>query len=98
RYAGDEFVAVISGDAGSYRREIAQRICRSVDDEPIDTVAGPVATSLSVGIATSTEATLAQLLHEADAALFRAKRAGRNKGFRAPPVSRETEITPARRP
>ena len=82
RYGGDEFVAVITGPAGAYRREIATRLRQNVAADRIETTAGPIATTLSVGVATSATADLERLLHEADAALLGAKRSGRNVVFR----------------
>jgi diguanylate cyclase len=91
RYGGDEFVAVITGEAGKYRREIATRLRQTVAVDCIDTAAGPIATTLSVGVATSSVADLERLLHESDAALLRAKRSGRNVVFRAPRLDRAAE-------
>jgi diguanylate cyclase (GGDEF)-like protein len=91
RYGGDEFVAVIAGEAGRYRREIATRLRQTVAADCIETAAGPIATTLSVGVATSSVAGLERLLHEADGALLRAKRSGRNVVFRAPRLDRTTE-------
>jgi diguanylate cyclase (GGDEF)-like protein len=98
RYGGDEFIAIIAGETGSYRREIAVRLRESIGDECIETSAGPIETTLSVGVATSSEAGLERLLQEADAALLRAKRAGRNAVFRAPRVQRTTEPVAGGRP
>jgi diguanylate cyclase (GGDEF)-like protein len=77
RFAGDEFVAVIVGNAASARREIADRLSRAVAQDPIMTTAGLVPTTLSIGVATSLTEPLDRLLQEADIALLDAKRAGR---------------------
>ena len=98
RYGGDEFVAVITGEAGKYRREIATRLRKTVAADCIETAAGPIATTLSVGVATSSVAGLERLLQEADAALLRAKRSGRNAVFRAPKLDRAAEPAAGGRP
>jgi diguanylate cyclase (GGDEF)-like protein len=77
RFGGDEFVAVIVGNAASTRREIADRLSAAVSQDAILTVAGRVPTTLSVGVATSSTATLDRLLQDADGALLRSKRVGR---------------------
>jgi diguanylate cyclase len=98
RYGGDEFVAVITGEAGKYRREIATRLRQTVAADCIESAAGPIATTLSVGVATSSVAGLERLLHEADAALLRAKRSGRNAVIRAPRLDRAAEPAAGGRP
>jgi diguanylate cyclase (GGDEF)-like protein len=98
RYGGDEFVAVITGEAGKYRREIATRLRQTVAADPVETAAGPIVTTLSVGVATSSVAGLERLLHEADGALLRAKRSGRNAVFRAPGLDRAAEPAAGGRP
>ena len=87
---------MITGPAGAYRREIATRLRQTVAADRIETTAGPIATTLSVGVATSAAADLERLLHEADAALLGAKRSGRNVVSRAPALDQPAE--PALRP
>ena len=81
----------ITGPAGAHRREIATRLRQTVAADRIETSAGPIATTLSVGVATSDTADLERLLHEADAALLSAKRSGRNAVFRAPVLDQAGE-------
>lgn len=80
RLAGDEFVVLLEALRGGGRQE-AERIARKIVDavqQPFATAAGPVAAGASVGVAVSHGLVEPdQLLREADAALYRAKAAGR---------------------
>ncbi len=82
RYGGDEFVVVLPHANAANALEVAESVCRSVrmhmSDAGNDFVGEPV--SVSVGIA-SLEAGMntRQLLANADAALYRAKAAGRGR-------------------
>jgi diguanylate cyclase (GGDEF)-like protein len=60
---------------------VAERIRRAVADEPIQTDAGPVHVTISLGVAEMNAQTddLAAVLKRADAALYEAKQAGRNR-------------------
>ncbi|MCA0146132.1 diguanylate cyclase [Blastococcus sp. LR1] len=77
RVGGEEFVLLLPGrDAGAAER-VAERIRRAVAATPL---AG-LAVTVSVGVATAVgdSASLSQLLREADGALYRAKRDGRDR-------------------
>ena len=79
RYGGDEFVLLLVDDGEVDSREIANRICEKVGQEPMPTTAGLVDVTISVGITSSTsDRAVDVLLQEADAALFDSKRSGRN--------------------
>lgn len=82
RYGGDEFLIVLSGCGESQARVIAERIRHAVADTPIDTPTGPLSMTLSMGLVASKPAVFladaASLVRLADAALYQAKRAGRN--------------------
>ena len=59
---------------------VAERIRASVADEAIETGAGPVSVTVSVGVATwRTDEEGASVESRADAALYAAKRCGRNR-------------------
>lgn len=82
RYGGDEFAAILpSTDAGA-AEIVAERMCHDVRQLRIENSATTTGfATISVGIATCLtfmEPTPALLLHTADAALYDAKRAGRN--------------------
>lgn len=81
RVGGEEFVVVLPGAAADDARQVAERMRQAVHASPAaDTAAGPVAFSVSIGVATSTaDASLDDLLARADRALYRAKSEGRDR-------------------
>ena len=82
RYGGEEFLVLMPGCDGARARERAEEIRVSVGECPAMTARGPVAFTLSVGALASGDwgrASAERLLKEADAALYRAKEAGRNR-------------------
>jgi eukaryotic-like serine/threonine-protein kinase len=80
RYGGEEF-AVVLARVGEEAEEVAQRLRAVVADHPVDTDSGPLAVTVSIGVASvdpdSSDLTMA--LGHADDALYRAKQAGRNR-------------------
>ncbi|MGH7619943.1 MAG: diguanylate cyclase [Gemmatimonadaceae bacterium] len=85
RYGGDEFVVVLPDTGWQGALTFADRLRRRVDDfsfGPPDTP--PLGVTISVGVALgrgSDPMSTEGLLQEADAALYRAKTAGRNRVF-----------------
>jgi diguanylate cyclase (GGDEF)-like protein len=81
RYGGEEFAVVLPETDLDTARDVAERIRLAVADAPIDTRQGPVAVTLSAGVATLDVRGrgLGGLLEAADAALYQAKAAGRNR-------------------
>jgi len=82
RMGGEEFAAVLVGIDGEQALDIAQRIRTAVEGATTTMPAGEsVRVTLSLGITelTSREASLENLIHRADQALYRAKQAGRNR-------------------
>jgi diguanylate cyclase (GGDEF)-like protein len=83
RYGGDEFVVVLPRIAREEAIEVAEKLRRAVAATPLPAPAGagPVRVTVSVGVAGfGHEATdVAALIEKADAALYEAKRAGRNR-------------------
>ena len=89
RYGGDEMTAVLPGLSAYEAFVVAERFRAAVDALPIDTEAGAVPVTVSVGLATVTGgASLDDLLVRADKALYDAKQAGRNcvRAFADEPV------------
>jgi diguanylate cyclase (GGDEF)-like protein len=81
RFGGDEFAVLLPKVDVVTARTIAARLRRAVIDAPIKTSHGPVYTTISVGVASAADpaATLEGLIHDADGAMFQAKRAGRDR-------------------
>jgi diguanylate cyclase (GGDEF)-like protein len=79
RYGGEEFALVTVGR--HHGEELAQRLLDVVRRTPIETTAGPLHITVSVGMAHSahTDTDLGVLLGRADEALYEAKQAGRNR-------------------
>ena len=83
RIGGDEFVIVCEGTTPEQAEVLAQRILNLVKATTPDVVEEPVAITASVGIAAATTAVDgADLLKQADAAMYRAKLAGRDRASR----------------
>jgi two-component system, cell cycle response regulator len=88
RFGGDEFAILLSGAEVVHAVKLAERIHNSVGNTPIRVHGGAhVTVTLSVGLATARpqprshdyKALAERLIAEADAALYRAKSAGRNR-------------------
>ena len=84
RYGGEEFAVVLPGVDMSTAIDHAERLRRRVEQLAIPNPASPVAgvVTVSVGVAVqvpTVDATLAGFVRSADEALYRAKRAGRNR-------------------
>lgn len=81
RFGGDEFAVLLPGVDVVTARTIASRLRRAVTNAPIKTSHGPVYTTVSVGVASADDpqATLEGLIHDADGAMYKAKRAGRDR-------------------
>ncbi|WP_369976397.1 GGDEF domain-containing protein [Xanthomonas bundabergensis] len=81
RYGGEEFAVVLPDTKAEVAHAIARRLLAAIEQRQIPHPASPLGVvTVSIGIAThpaSAEAVI-DLLHHADAALYRAKRNGRN--------------------
>jgi diguanylate cyclase (GGDEF)-like protein len=83
RFGGEEFLIVLKpGEDAAEAMHIAERVRQSLSADPIQTAAGNIVATASIGVAflvppNSHDAEW--LLHEADTALYAAKEAGRNK-------------------
>ncbi len=82
RYGGEEFIAALCGCQKQDGIEVAERWRKIIADTPIETKAGPLNCSVSIGLAviegnqSSIEAL--DLIESADKKLYEAKKAGRN--------------------
>jgi diguanylate cyclase (GGDEF)-like protein len=82
RYGGEEFIAILPDTNASNAFELAHRLNRSVAEMQIDTPAGSVGCTVSIGIAEWAPNRLESvqaLVHRADLALLLAKQLGRNR-------------------
>ncbi|WP_406807204.1 diguanylate cyclase [Burkholderia semiarida] len=89
RYGGEEFVAVLPDTDETGAAQVAEAIRREVERNRLDGFAEAVPPfTVSIGCATGHRArptTVHALSHQADMALYRAKREGRNRVCRAEP-------------
>jgi diguanylate cyclase (GGDEF)-like protein len=79
RLGGDEFIVLAEGDAAHRPDDLAERLLAACD-EPVEVPSLPgsaLPVSASIGIATGLRDTAAELLRDADIALYRAKDSGK---------------------
>jgi two-component system, cell cycle response regulator len=88
RYGGEEFIAVLPGCETDGALALANRIRAGIGETPVDTSEGVVGVTISIGAATYPDVgrTPEELIRAADAALYRAKRSGRDRVERADPA------------
>lgn len=82
RYGGEEFAVLMPETELDSAVAFAENIRRSVEKSPIETSAGSIPVTLSIGVANFPHTDLQtprQLVESADRALYRAKRGGRNQ-------------------
>nr|WP_269811313.1 diguanylate cyclase [Kineosporia rhizophila] len=79
RYGGEEFAVLQQSDDPDL--EMAERLRAAVAGTPVPTRTGPLAVTISIGVARLRpgDQDVAALLARADAGLYRAKQAGRNR-------------------
>jgi diguanylate cyclase (GGDEF)-like protein len=82
RYGGEEFLLVLPGCDSAAGVAVAERVCTAVAGGPVDTPAGPVPVSVSLGVAATALGepvpSPESLTRAADVALYRSKASGRN--------------------
>ncbi|MBP1465997.1 diguanylate cyclase [Candidatus Chloroploca sp. M-50] len=84
RYGGEEFLVLMPETDLAHAGIAGDRLRQVIASQPILTAAGPVATSISVGVASfdvGITGTIELLLDQADKALYEAKNAGRNQTY-----------------
>lgn len=81
RTGGEEFVLVVRNTSASHVQEMADRIREAFSQSPTQTEGGLLRCTVSVGVSFAGDSryTLDALMHEADKALYRAKRNGRDR-------------------
>jgi diguanylate cyclase (GGDEF)-like protein len=98
RYGGEEFVLVLPHCTLADAVHRAEEFRKAIAETPVPTNAGPLAVTCSIGVAASEVGmTAEELIHQADDAMYSAKRAGRNRVFASTPMgSAEALILPER--
>jgi len=97
RYAGDEFMMLVLGASPADARRMAERIFERIGDSPVELADGATLTpEISIGIATAPGDARAppELIHSADAALYYAKRSGRNRAAAASEIEPDKVFAP----
>jgi diguanylate cyclase (GGDEF)-like protein len=83
RYGGEEFAAILVNTGKEKAMEIAERVRKIIADARFpnekDQPNGDLTVSIGVATVSPSISTLTDLIREADHALYRAKRAGRNR-------------------
>ena len=93
RYGGEEFLIVAPGCGLPEACELAERVRSHIAECTINVKGASVRVSLSLGVAAGTSAgDVEKLLHQADAALYKAKNSGRNRV--EPSVTRAASASP----
>ncbi|MFS2127276.1 diguanylate cyclase [Pseudomonas sp. Pseusp97] len=89
RQGGEEFVALLRVKDSEELQRIAERVRQLIGNEPVALASGPLPVSLSIGCTLlAREEQVDQALERADAALYSAKQAGRDRvNFSSPPAS-----------
>jgi two-component system cell cycle response regulator len=86
RYGGEEFLAVLTGAQAPEAMLVAERLREAVASAPVLAEGHTVPVSISIGVAIGEPGTPAEkVIGAADAALYRAKRDGRNRAYLAEP-------------
>lgn len=80
RYGGEEFVVVSSATGLPDAVVLGERLRQIIEEQPIETLSGPVSVTISVGVASLEPGVtaLSELIQRADHALYLAKAGGRN--------------------
>jgi len=91
RWGGEEFVVVMPEAEARVALAVAERLRRKIADEPIPVKhdVGQLVLTISIGVAVSGDdlSTPDDLLRGADAAMYEAKRQGRDRVIQADPAS-----------
>jgi two-component system cell cycle response regulator len=84
RYGGEEFLAVLAGAEAPEAMRVAERLRATVAAKPVEAEGHSLPVTISIGVAVGKSGTPAdRLIGAADAALYRAKRDGRNRAYLA---------------
>ena len=83
RWGGEELFAVLPGTDGAAAERMAERLRHGVERLPPPAIASPPSLTVSIGVAelAAAERDITSVITRADAALYAAKRRGRNQVF-----------------
>jgi two-component system, cell cycle response regulator len=85
RYGGEEFLIILTACLPADLVATSERMRACISEKPVNTEAGSIPVTISIGLATSpVVATGEELVRAADGALYVAKAKGRNRVERAP--------------
>jgi len=93
RLGGEEFICVLPECDAKTGLAVAQRLCRLMTDTPTRYGGSSISHSISIGVAATDQfgsARADELMRAADAALYRAKHAGRSRALLA--IDKEFEV------
>ena len=81
RYGGEEFILLLAGADSERGVQVCERLRRSICDSPVQTVAGLLNVTVSIGVASLLidNPDLQTTIIQADHALLRAKCTGKNR-------------------
>jgi len=81
RYGGEEFLLVLVAADAPVAKAVAEELRQRYEVSPLTSAGGPVKATLSIGVAACADhgTDFYSLVQVADQALYRAKRAGRNR-------------------
>ena len=81
RYGGEEFLILLIEQKPENARTVAERIRKSVSDQPFDTSVGKISVTISVGVtgASSQISSISMMIKTVDKALYKSKENGRNR-------------------
>jgi diguanylate cyclase (GGDEF)-like protein len=95
RYGGEEFLIVLPGCGTGEAHDVAERIRLYAENHAVDTPAGALELTVSIGVATAMgdDVNIDDLIVTADFALYCAKGAGRNRVAGSPDLPRTAAAT-----